>query len=178
MLETQELVIRGFRPSDWRDLYEYLSDETVVLYEPYGVFSKRRSKAEARKRAKSNSYFAVCLKPAGKLIGNLYFKDQGCGTYELGYVFGRKYQGRGYATQSVKALLSHAFCQMSARRVIAMCNPVNVRSWKLLERIGMRREGHLVQNIYFRTDEKGEPVWQDTYMYAILATEWNFENGV
>ena len=62
----------------------------------------------------------------------------------------------------------------SARAVVtAMCNPLNTASWKLMERLGMRREGHLIQNIWFKRDERGEPIWSDTYEYAILADEWN-----
>ena len=37
----------------------------------------------------------------------------------------------------------------------------------------MRREGHLLQNVYFKTDEQGNPIWMDTYLYGILKDEWN-----
>lgn len=59
------------------------------------------------------------------------------------------------------------------RRVVAMCNPENISSWKLLERLKMRRKGHLLKNIYFKVDENGEPIWIDTYEYGILADEWS-----
>ncbi|MDZ5034798.1 N-acetyltransferase, partial [Clostridium perfringens] len=50
--------------------------------------------------------------------------------------------------------------------------PKNEHSWKLLERLHMRREGLLLKNIYFKTDINGEPIWLDTYEYAILKKEW------
>lgn len=53
-----------------------------------------------------------------------------------------------------------------------MCNPQNQSSWKLLERLGFRREGTLIRNIYFFCDEAGEPLWQDTYEYGMLKEEW------
>ena len=53
-----------------------------------------------------------------------------------------------------------------------MCNPLNKPSWKLLERLGFRREGHLIKNIYFKKDSLGDPIWSDTYEYGILAEEW------
>lgn len=53
-----------------------------------------------------------------------------------------------------------------------MYNPLNESSWKLLERLGMRREGYLVQNIYFKKDNNDQPIWVDTFEYGILATEW------
>jgi len=53
-----------------------------------------------------------------------------------------------------------------------MCNPENERSWRLLERLGMRREGNLRKNIFFFRNEQGEPLWQDTYEYGLLREEW------
>ena len=58
-----------------------------------------------------------------------------------------------------------------AHRVYAECDPRNTASWKLLEAGGFRREAHFRQNIWFRTDENGEPVWKDTYVYALTQNE-------
>ena len=69
-------------------------------------------------------------------------------------------------------MVNYVFNNMNARRVVAMCNPLNVPSWKLLERLGLRREGHLIQNIYFKTNSLGQAIWSDTYEYGILSTEW------
>ena len=87
-------------------------------------------------------------------------------------MFNRKYQGQGYATESAKELLDYAFGHLGARRIIAMCSPKNDHSWKLLERLHMRRERLLLKNIYFKTDINDEPIWLDTYEYAILKKEW------
>lgn len=169
---TKRLRIRKFTPEDWQDLYEYLSDEAVVKFEPYGVFNKDQCKQEATSRSHNEAFFAVCLKDTGKVIGNLYFAKQEFDTWELGYVFNAKYQGLGYATESAKAMLEEGFTHMGVRRVVAMCNPVNEASWKLLERLSMRREGQLKENIFFTRDVFGNPIWQDTYEYAILRSEW------
>ncbi len=64
------------------------------------------------------------------------------------------------------------FTNCSAHRIVAMCNPLNIASWKLLERLNMRREGHLVKNIWFFKDENDSPIWQDTYEYGIIREEW------
>ena len=172
-METERLVIRSFSPGDWRDLHEYLSREETVKYEPYDVYSEEQSRQEAARRAADGNFFAVCLKTPDKLIGNLYLSGQAFDAWELGYVFNAAYLGKGYATEAVRALLGHAFRELNARRIVAMCNPLNVRSWKLLERVGMRREGHLLKNIYFKKDKDGEPLWVDTYEYGMLASEWN-----
>lgn len=102
----------------------------------------------------------------------MYFSKGDFDTWELGYVFNRKYQGQGYATESARALINYAFTNLNVRRVVAMCSSKNNNSWKLLERLGMRREGLLLQNVYFKTDDNGEPLWMDTYEYAMLKSEW------
>ena len=171
-IETERLIIRRFKEEDWKDLYEYLSDEEVVRYEPYQTFSVEEAQREAKSRAESPQFFAVCLKESNKLIGNVYFAKQEFKTWEIGYVFNRVYQGKGYATEAAKAVVQYGFETRGARRIVAMCNPLNVASWRLLERLGMRREGHLRQNIYFKKDKQGNPIWSDTYEYAILKNEY------
>ena len=171
-METKHLLIRRFTPDDWQDLFEYLSQEAVVKYEPYEVFTKEASKQEAVRRSGDNDFWAVCLKDSGKLIGNIYLSKKEFDTWELGYVINAEYQGMGYATEASLTIVDDVFRNHNAHRVIAMCNPLNESSWKLLERLGMRREGHLRQNIYFETDSAGFPIWQDTYEYGILAAEW------
>lgn len=76
----------------------------------------------------------------------------------------------------MKALIKYAFEELGVRRIIAKCDPKNHNSWKLLERVGMRREGTLLQNVYFFTDENNNPIWKDTYEYAVLKDEYKAEN--
>ena len=171
-LETPRLLIRRFTPDDWQDLYDYLSQEEVVRFEPYEVFTIDDCKLEAAKRAADECFWAVCLKNCGKLIGNVYLSKLDYGTWGLGFVFNANYQGFGYATEAAQTVVDNAFKNGDAHRVAAMCNPQNEPSWRLLERLGMRREGHLLKNIYFKSDHDGSPIWQDTYEYAILNSEW------
>lgn len=60
----------------------------------------------------------------------------------------------------------------AVRRIVARCDPENTASWRLLERLGMRREGCLRRNIWFKTDREGRPLWLDTYEYALLQEEY------
>lgn len=170
--ETERLVIRQFTAEDYQDLYEYLSDEEAVKYEPYEVYTLDACKEEAACRSKNGSFLAVILKETNKLIGNLYFQKRHFETWELGYVFNTKYQKKGYATEAIRGLLQHEFIENHVRRVIALCNPENSNSWRLLERVGMKREGHLRKNVYFKVDEDNQPIWQDTYEYGILESDY------
>lgn len=171
-LQSERLIIREFHSNDWEDLYEYLSDEEVIKFEPYEVFTKEQAMKEALRREHDRTFFAVCLKETNKLIGNLYLAKGDFETWEFGYVFNKTYQGQGYATESAKVLIDYAFTNLDVRRITACCNPKNDASWILLERLHFRREGLQLQNIYFKKNPEGNPIWLDTYMYALLQSEW------
>lgn len=149
----------------------------MVRYEPYEAFTQQASKREAVRRREDRRFWAVCLKGCGKLIGNIYLSKGEVDTWEMGYVFNANYHGKGYAAEAARAVVDDAFQNRHARRVVALCNPLNIPSWKLLERLGMRREGHLRQNIFFKKDASGRPIWQDAYEYAILDGEWRRGGG-
>ena len=171
-IETERLIIRHFEETDGSDLYDYLSKEEVVRYEPYKSYSYNEAIAEAKRRSEDKNFYAVALK-TGKVIGNLYLAKGEYDTWDLGYVFNSDFWGNGYAFESAKALITCAFDNMGARRIIALCNPLYEASWKLLEHLAFRREGLLIKNIFFFTDESGNPIWQDTYEYGLLKEEWS-----
>lgn len=158
-MELDEIVIGCFESEDWQVLFEYLSDELVVKFEPYAPFTKEQSKQEVINRAINPDFWAVCLNSTDKVIGNSYFAEKDFYTWELGYVFNSNYHGRGYATLACKKVIQKAFDTCEIHSVEALCDPDNVSSGKLLERLGMRREGHKIQNVFFRRNDKGEPEW-------------------
>lgn len=170
LYETRRLYVRNFVQDDWNDLYDYLSDREVVAFEPYEPLTKEECKKASRDRAMGNQFYAVCLKENDKLIGNLYvnLNSEEYNTWEIGYVFNRTYQKKGYASESTKEMLAYLFRERNARRIIAMCDPRNEPSWRLLERIGMKREAHFRKEVFFKKDENNQPIWKDTYIYAIL----------
>ncbi|MDL2225378.1 GNAT family N-acetyltransferase [Eubacteriales bacterium OttesenSCG-928-M02] len=176
-METERLIIRRFKASDWMDMHEYLSNEAVVKYEPYEVFREAQSKREAANRARSREFWAVCLKATGKVIGNLYLHPEEYNTFEMGYVMHQDYQGKGYATEAATRLFAFVFTVLRGHRIIARCNPENIASWRVMEKLHMRREGHHKKDVYFRLGEDSLPLWQDTYQYAILRKEWEAGEG-
>lgn len=86
---------------------------------------------------------------------------------ELGWTFDPAYGGRGYATEAVRAVIDLCFGPLGLRRVYAQCFADNEPSWRLMERLGMRRETHTVKESLHR--DRG---WLDGYSYALLAEEW------
>jgi RimJ/RimL family protein N-acetyltransferase len=91
---------------------------------------------------------------------------------ELGWVLDPAHQGHGYATEMVGELLRLAFEELGLRRVTAGCFAANKPSWRLMERLGMRREMHTVEESLHRTEG-----WLDGYGYALLADEWRARSG-
>jgi RimJ/RimL family protein N-acetyltransferase len=171
IVETERLQIRRFCSDDWRDLHEYLSQPETVKYEPYEPFSIEEAKREAQRRSADENFYAVCLKESGKLIGNVYLAKRDFDAAEIGFVFNSDFRRKGYAAEAAKALIDQLLINDDIHRIYAECNPENERSWKLLERLGFRREAHLRRNIFFKRDSEGKPIWQDTYIYGILAED-------
>jgi len=174
LFETERLLIRRFRLEDAEDIYDYLSKEEVVRFEPYSTLKQCEKEEEARYRKESNNFLAVVLKSSGKVIGNLYYvhvEPEHFLTWEIGYVFHSDYWHKGLATEASAGLLNYLFKFKQAHRIIAKCNPENSASWKLLERLQMRREGEFKKTTYFSRKEDGSPNWHDAYLYAILDSD-------
>jgi RimJ/RimL family protein N-acetyltransferase len=115
----------------------------------------------------------------GEVIGDLYLEskdawsqlevsDEAKGSEaEIGWMFAPEHQGHGYGTEAVEALLALCFERLGVRRVIAGCFTANEPSWRLMERVGMRRECYTVRDALHR-----EHGWMDSFQYGLLADEW------
>lgn len=142
-----------------------LSIEEVLKYERGEVCNEEDCKQMTLERSQSNIFMAVVLRENNKLIGHIYFNQTvpfEFLTWEIGYIFNQRYYGNGYATEASRRVLQYGFEELKAHRIIAMCNPENASSWRLLERLLMRKEG--------------QPIWHNANQYAILADEWQRNN--
>ena len=165
--ETERLLLRRYTKEDAQDLFEYLSDEEVVRYEPYKPLTFEETKENLGWRIGTEEMVAVELKDSHKMIGNVYLGRRDFEALEIGYVFNREYWRHGYAAESCKALIQQAFSK-GVHRIYAECDPENESSWKLLEALGFQREAHFRKNVYFWRDEAGKAIWKDTFVYAKL----------
>ena len=170
LFSTERLAIRKFVPEDYPDLADILTDPEVTYFEPYETLTREACIKEAEKFSQSDEFFAVTLD--NTVIGKIYFSRKGAGTYELGYTFGLTHQGKGYASESVKAFIKYAFSELGVRRIIAQIDTRNVKSVNLVERIGMRREAFHRES-YPRKDDKSK--FSDFYVYAILKSDLDEE---
>jgi RimJ/RimL family protein N-acetyltransferase len=76
---------------------------------------------------------------------------------EIGFTLACEHQGKGYATEAVDCLLDYVFGKLGKHRVIAITDARNLAASRVLERVGMRREGHFIENVWFKGG------WGDEY---------------
>ena len=165
-IRTERLLLRPFRESDYDDLFEFPSQLRDDEFEPYPGITYENGREHLNARVGSEEFFAMELIPAEKVIGNIYCRARDFAAKEVGYIVNGRYRRNGYAFEALSAVISAAFRE-GTHRIYAECDPRNTASWKLLEKAGMTREAHFRQNIYFRKDPEGNPVWKDTFVYAI-----------
>jgi ribosomal-protein-alanine N-acetyltransferase len=174
-LETPRLVLRELHADDVPAIQGYAGDVDVVRHLDWGPNAPEdtaqflATASAARGVVPRTAYhLAISLKTAGRLIGGcrIEIRSPVHRSGDLGYVLARHAWGQGYATEATRALLEFGFERLALHRVWATCDVENHASARVLEKIGMRREGQLRQNVRRR----GE--WRDSYLYAILEPEW------
>jgi len=169
-LVTARLTIRPFQVADWPAVAIYTTRPDVMAYMGEGVQTAAETQAFVEKNAAGTEVnaYALILTAEAKLIGHMVYHPWFAPrTYEIGWVLHPDYHRRGYASEAALALLRYGFEEMKLHRIIATCQPQNPASYGVMEKIGMRREGHFQQCIY-----RGDDVWWDEYFYAMLAREW------
>lgn len=173
--QTERLIIRPFRDSDLEPFLAYRNDPEIARYQSWNVPYPRESALEFIAEMKDAQFapdewlqLALEVRETGQMIGDVAIQcmisdpRQVC----LGYSLARAHWGQGYAGEAVRAVLDLLFGELNLHRVVAECDVENAASWRLLERLGFRREAHLVENIFFKGAYGSE------YHYAILQREW------
>lgn len=171
---TPRLVVRRFRPEDLLDAFAILSDPEISKYEQWDVFDLEDVRKDLQAQAAVEpgtpivwNEFAVTLKDGGTCIGNISFKrsEPEEAQAEIGFHFASAWHGKGYGKEAVIGLIDWLW-GLKLHRIWAVADTRNVSSWKMMEKLGMRREAHFRENCLV----KGE--WADEYLYAMLEPEW------
>ncbi len=174
-IETERLLLREFRASDESGVHSYASDPEVVRLMIWGPNTAEQTRTYLEKALgvqnewpRASVGLAMELRSERRMIGaiELRMRDEANRTADIGYVLRRSDWGRGYMTEAVRAILDVAFRRLELHRIWATCDPRNHASYRVMEKVGMRREAHFRKDVM----EKGE--WRDSYLYAILAEEW------
>ena len=173
-LRTARLTLRRFADADADAVASYRSDPDVARYQSWEApYPLAAADTLAREMATATpdlpgEWFQVAVDLDGVLIGDCAFAPwaQEPRTAEIGFTIAPGQQRRGYAREAVTGLLGYLFGTLGKHRVTASCDVRNAASARVLEAVGMRREGHLVEAVW----AKGE--WTDDLVYGLLRREW------
>jgi RimJ/RimL family protein N-acetyltransferase len=180
-IPTERLLLRPFASEDLDPLFAIYSREEVARYLYWGPRDEpqvREMLAEriahrAIEREGDRLSLAVVLRETGATIGDvvLSWTSAEHAQGEVGFVVHPDHHGHGYATEAVRPLLAIAFERLELHRVIGRTEARNDASARLMERLGMRCEAHLVENEWVKDE------WQSELVYAILDREWRAATG-
>jgi RimJ/RimL family protein N-acetyltransferase len=171
---TERLVLRRFRASDAPRLSEYRSDPDVARYQSWDApFTLDKAEVAVRNFAAGSpeqpGWFQYAIEHTAEraLIGDVAVRlHDNLKQAEIGFTLATAYQGKGFATEAVSAVLDRLFRLQGLHRVMGECDARNTASAALMERLGFTREGLLRQQTFI----KGE--WTDDLLFGILAPEW------
>ena len=176
-IETNRLSLREFVESDWPAMFAASSPEAMGFFDEV-AFTEEQAKAwvrgaiEGQQRDPRMRYeFAVELKSESMVIGycDLVIRAPiDCEMAYSGFRYIPHYWGNGYGTEAELAILDYGFRVLGLRRVSLICDSENIGSWRLMEKCGMRREGHEILGEWSTKRKKRF----DQYHYAILKEEW------
>jgi RimJ/RimL family protein N-acetyltransferase len=176
-VRTERLLLRPYDVTDVDAVYAYQRLPEVHRYQYTEALTRAEvedlvaRRAEMRALAEPGQALALVagLAETGELVGDcvLFWHSKEHQQGEVGYVINPAYHGRGLATEMTGALLRLGFDALRLHRITGRLDARNIASARVLERAGMRREAHLVENEFV----KGE--WTDELIYAILRSEWD-----
>ncbi len=180
ILKTERLLLREFVPDDWRAVYAYQNDPRYLEFYEWEHRSEQDVKSFVQRfidqqhdSPRVKFQLAIVLQTNNKLIGNVGIRKREVKAYnaELGYELDPREWNNGYATEAVTAMLKFAFEQLRLHRVMARAIANNSNSVRLLEKLGMRQEGRMREEEFF----KGR--YWDTFVYGMLEDEWRWKRA-
>jgi len=173
--ETPRLRARAFTPADLDAFVAYRADPDVARYQSWSDYTVDSGRAliasmQDLRPGVPGAWYQLALeeRTTAALVGDLALKvdEHEPREAELGFTLAPAYQGQGYGTEAVRGLLDHVFGTLGLHRVVAVTDALNEPAAALLERVGMRREAHFQENVFF----KG--AWGSEFLFAMLDREW------
>jgi len=175
ILTTPRLRLCRFGMHHLASFLAYHNDPRVVRFQSWEPFSHEQGLEFVQGQAEQAPFLrghwtqlAIERVTDAAHIGDvaIHIQNEDPRLAELGVSLAPAHQGKGYAREVLKFLISHVFQDMSVCRISAEIDPRNTASLTLFEALGFVREGHLRRNLWL----KGE--WVDTVIYGVLADEW------
>ena len=168
ILETERLILRPPVPEDFAAVHSWAGNPENTRYMAWGPNDEDQTR-EFLSSAKIGNDFTIVLKETGEAIGGCgIYPDGDNDTAEIGWIIHIDHWRRGYGTELGGELIRHGFETLKLRRIFASCAAVNIGSFRIMERNGMRREALHKKAFWARVDKE----WIDEMVYAILAEEY------
>ena len=173
--ETARLRARGMVAADVEPFVAYRSEPDIARFQSWADYTLEQGRALVESMRTSRpglpgEWFQIALEEmsSGVLVGDLatHVDADERRQLEAGFTLAPAQQGKGFATEAVRGLLTYAFDTMRMHRVIAVTDAENAAAAALLARVGFRKEAHFRDNIFF----KG--AWGSEFVFAMLASEW------
>ena len=175
MLETARIRLDVVTLEDAQDMFEYCSNKHTMRYERSEFTDIKDLENMLTWFIENKGLFVIRLKNSNRVIGHItltpttprFFNE-----YNLGYILHEDYQGFGYCTEACKVIMKYAFETLDIHRIRAACNPDNIASWKVMEKLGLQKEAHFKKRACFRNDEDGNPIYTDEFVYALNVEDY------
>jgi [ribosomal protein S5]-alanine N-acetyltransferase len=175
LLSTERLRLREMAGSDWKEVHAYASQDIVCQYQPWGPNKVEDTKmfvrdviADTMKEPRTRFMFAILMIGDNRLIGaiELNIHDVHHKNGELGYIVHPEYWGKGVASEAAQKVIELGFKHFQLHRIQATCDPNNIASSRVLEKIGMTKEGVMRENLLLKSG------WRDSAIYSVLENEF------
>lgn len=174
-LESERLLLRNLAETDLDDFLSYRSLPEVAKYQSFHPYTKDKALSfiSSQKDAEFGTpgewlQLGIVLKNGNKLIGDcgIHILDSAPHTAEIGCTLSPSYQSKGFAKEALTAVIKFLFEDAGIHRIAETTDAENISSIRLLESLGFRKEGHFIENVFF----KGK--WGSECQYAMLRSEW------
>ena len=178
-LETERLILRKLEEDDYEGVHNYISCPETGVYMPWGSDTEEEARSyiriaidEAEKKPVFHYHYAAILKDTGKLIGGCRVSCDG----SLCWVLHRDYWNQGFGAEMGKKMMQYGFEELNLHRLFATCDAYNTGSYRLMERLGMRREGLFIEAL--PAHKFSDKQYSDQLRYAILKDEWETQKEI
>lgn len=178
-IRTPRLILRELRMDDYEAIRAFESDPVVALYEgdvPDAANTRWRLEGAlefAAETPRVRFKLGITAPPADRVIGRISLTrvNAAIGEWEIGWTMLPAEWGKGYATEAARGMLGYTFNVLAAHRLTAFCHVDNLASVRVMEKLGMTREGRLRETRWIQN------AWVDELVYAILEHEFFQQPG-
>jgi RimJ/RimL family protein N-acetyltransferase len=179
-IDTSRLILRDFVEADWRAMHSLGADPAVTRFQTYLPMGTEEETRDWLRRAifhnnlqPRDAYnLAIVRRGDGTVVGWIGFggaRDHTLGDHNFGYALDRRYWGRGYATEALRALLAYAFAHAGVRTIFGTCVAANPASARVMEKAGLRlaargltgadRPGPAEEELRYRVTREAWSAW-------------------